>query len=536
MKCKTSFSFLLLFFVSYLFAQNITTNLPIVVIEPSSSIPSEPKIMGTMGIVYNGGNKLNQLSDEYNEYDGSIGIELRGQSSLSLFPKKSYGIETRTEDGANLNVKLLDMPKENDWVLHGPYSDKSLMRNALTYIIAGNIMPYAPRVRMVELTLYGRYQGIYVLTEKIKRDKNRVDLQKLSADSMDITGGYIMKLDKGDESEIAWVSPYKPIAGADTEIRFLEVYPKPEDITPAQKNYIKNFITDFETSLKANNYDDPAVGYRKYIDTQSFIDFLIVNEISKNVDGYRLSTYMYKDSDANGGKLKHGPVWDFNLSFGNANYCRGDSPIGWGYDFNQHCSDDYWVVPFWWKRLREDPTFNKELKNRWQTLRASTLSNEAILGTIDSLENLLVSNGAVERNFQKWDVLEEWVWPNAFIGNTYSNEVEFLRNWTSDRLEWLDVQFASISTNTEEVTVALTALSVYPNPTNGTVNFEIALPSAKSILLKIYNALGQQISAEVFEETNLIDYQWNQKVPAGIYRYSIDDYESKPIGGSFVVE
>lgn len=147
-----------------------SSNLPLLLIDTNGEdIPDEPKIDALLGILDNGPGNLNLLTDPPNAYDGHIGIELRGSSSL-YFAKKGYGMETRDADGDNNNVPLLGLPQENDWVLHGPYSDKSLMRNVLSYHIGSQMDRYSPRTRWCELFINNQYQGVYVLTEKIKRE------------------------------------------------------------------------------------------------------------------------------------------------------------------------------------------------------------------------------------------------------------------------------------------------------------------------------------------------------------------------------
>ena len=232
------------------YSQNFTSsNLPILIVETNGGeIVDSPKTDANLKIVYQEDGSRNELNASSFHFDGKIGIDLRGQSSKDIFPKKGYGVETRDENGEDKSVSLLGMPKESDWVIHSPYSDKSLIRNALAYYYAGQIMDYAPRIQLCELVLNGEYLGVVLFTEKIKRDKDRVDVNKLKDDEIsgdDLTGGYILKFDKGEADEIAWVSPYKPVEDSDRETRFLYHYPKPEDIMPEQATYIKSFITDF---------------------------------------------------------------------------------------------------------------------------------------------------------------------------------------------------------------------------------------------------------------------------------------------------
>ncbi|MBN1472962.1 MAG: CotH kinase family protein, partial [Syntrophaceae bacterium] len=195
--------------VSALATENIvvhldSSNLPIVIIETNgNTIRKDVRIAADMQIIWNDDHQRNRVTDTPNNYNGKIGIELHGQSSLS-FTKKSYRIETRDSSGANLNVSLLGMPKENDWILYGPYSDKTLMRNVLSYTLASEISGYAPRTRFCELIMNRVYVGVYVLTEKIKLDKNRVNItQMLPGDiaEPEITGGYIFKKDKTDPGD-----------------------------------------------------------------------------------------------------------------------------------------------------------------------------------------------------------------------------------------------------------------------------------------------------------------------------------------------
>lgn len=492
------FIFLLFVIPVYLKSQvNLTSsNLPILVIttEGNNEIVDEPKIDAHLGIVWNQNGQINIIDDGYNHYDGKIGIEIRGASS-QWFDKKSYSFEARNADDSNNNVPLIGMPEENDWVLHGPYSDKSLMRNAITYIMAGWIMDYAPRVRFCEVMINEAYKGVYLLTEKIKRDKNRVDISKMTLDDNDgdeLTGGYIIKMDKaaGDEND-SWTSGYLPQEGAWQQTNFLYHYPKPNDITQAQSSYIQGFIRDFEMNLKSADYDHPTKGYRKYIDVQSFIDFMMINEIGRNVDGYRLSTFMYKDRESIGGKFKKGPVWDFNLAYGNVDYCIGPGTSGWALDFNQVCPDDFWIIHFWWDRLRQDESFYFEAQERWKTLRQDKLSDERIFNMVDSLADLL--NVAAGRNFQKWNILNDYVWPNSFVGSSYQSEVNFLKNWLQARLAWLDGNFQKFGAPIYDPRSYFNP-KAYPNPFQEEVTFQYYVEEEEDVEVWIYNSIGQLVS------------------------------------------
>ena len=135
-----------------------------------------------------------------------------------------------------------------------------------------------------------------------------------------------------------------------------------------------------------------------------------------------------------------GPIWDFNLAFGNADYCDAANTQGWLYNFNSICPGDIWQVPFWWRRLMESVYFKDRLKEKWQLYRSNNLSNANIEAQINSYVEYLNTNNAVSENFYKWPVLSKYVWPNYFIGATYESEINYLKGWINQRLNWLDGQ------------------------------------------------------------------------------------------------
>ncbi|RLD51327.1 MAG: hypothetical protein DRI97_15840, partial [Bacteroidetes bacterium] len=465
------------------------SNLPIVVIttENGQAIPDEPKITAHMGIIDNeSGN--NEHPGTFNDYDGKIGIELRGASSQG-YAKKGYGLETRLENGENNNVSLLGMPVENDWVLHGPYSDKSLIRNILAYHFSAAMGQYAPRTRLCELFINDSYSGVYVLMEKIKRDTFRLDIGKLEAHEIsgrDVTGGYIFKLDKQDEDEEFWVSPYPAIDGND--IRIIYHYPKSEVIATEQKAYIENFVTDFENALAGDRFYDPVLGYKPYIDMQSFIDFFLVNELAKNVDGYRISTYLHKDKDKldKVSPIKAGPVWDFNFGFGNADYYDASVTSGWQCEYM--LPNDYWSNPFWWIKLRKDPDFFNQMVSSWKGYRSGILSDMRVEHVIDSLTTMLAD--AQQRNFEAFPVLDQYVWANNYVGGTYENEITYLKGWISDRMDWMDIKLDgymypySVDNFTDPEGLNL---QVFPNPVENEFRIALDIDWGSSLQIEVVN-------------------------------------------------
>ncbi|MEM6802453.1 MAG: CotH kinase family protein [Bacteroidota bacterium] len=502
--------------------------LPIIVLNTQGQeILDDPRIIARMGIISNEDGNRNLLSAPFSEYDGRISIEIRGSSS-QFFPKKGFGLETQLEDGSNRNVSLLGMPRENDWILHGPFSDKSLLRNHLAFQLGRKLSQYAPRTRLVELMINNEYQGVYVFMEKIKRDKNRVDIARLeSTQSLGdtISGGYIIKLDKGTGSGEGdgWTS---------SEGSFFQYeYPKPEDINFVQERYIRSYVDSLEAALFGINYQDPEEGFRKYLDVPSFVDYILLNEVTKNVDGYRLSTFFNKER---GGKLKAGPIWDYNLAFGNANYCSGASPIGWGLNFNRSCPLDGWTINTYWDRLLTDPAFGQALIDRWTELRQGSFHTDSVLNLMNDF--LVELDDAPARNFDRWPILNTWVWPNVEVGGSYQAEINYLRTWIRERLEWMDTSIPQIA---KEVlgpnSRPLVRLS--PNPFQESVNISITSNVSDQLSMWVLDLQGKLIRELAIERTEGYTqvYSWDGKtregkeLSAGIYLYRLTN-------GSEVIE
>ena len=414
-----------------------STNLPLISINTyGKAIVDEPKITAYMRIIDNGAGIRNSLTDSANVYSGNIGIELRGQSSQQ-FPKKPYGIETRDAQGNDLDISPFGMPSEADWVLYPSYSDKTLMRNVLAFKLYESFGRYSVRTKFCELFLNGDYIGVYVFMEKIKRDKGRVNIKKLEPADISgdaLTGGYIVKIDKPDAgSRQGWTSMFLPPDNSSKRINYLYSYPKEEDITAEQKNYIKQYFDQFENIMNATSFNDPFNGYYNFVNLPTFIDTYILFEFVKNVDSYRISTYFYKDRNSVDGRLCYGPVWDLDFGLGNADYDNGYSPTGWEVFYKNN--SDY-LTPFWSRKMMNDPVFFNALAKRWSQVKTASFSYPLISAFIDSTVNVI--NEAKTRNFQKWNILGKYVWPNPYIGANYSDEITYFKNWIQQRTNWIN--------------------------------------------------------------------------------------------------
>lgn len=407
-----------------------------------STIQDSPKIGAEMTVFVNKEEVLR----------APIGIEYRGSTSFTLFAKKSYGLETRDDSGDGVSVEVLGLPEEEDWILYGPYSDKTFLRNVLIYELSNEIGQYASKTKFVELQINETYQGTYVLMEKIKRDKNRVDIKKLDpedTDPVDITGGYILKIDKtsGDGNpdalyteDISFRSDFGVSGNAlsyaaygqkrGEETYFLYEYPKEDDITTIQKAYIKGYIDDFENALLGTG----TGSYTDYIDVNSFVDFFLLNELSANPDAYRISTFLHKNR---GEKLKMGPIWDFNIAFGNDSRSSSEK---WIYKYNLDYPNDLWLVPFWWEKLMADAQFKAAIKTRWNELKGTVFSQSHIESKLNEHIAFLDEAGSIDRNYKKWQVLGVPLSFNSFVGQTYDDEVDYVKGWIANRIAWMDSQ------------------------------------------------------------------------------------------------
>jgi hypothetical protein len=504
--------------------------LPLVVIDThGETIIDNAKIMVDLAIIYNGMGELNFPDDEPNDYNGKAGIEYRGYTSYLSSPKKSYGFETWTIEGTDTSCSLLEMPAETDWVLYGPYLDKALIRNNLSYYLGQAAGHYEPRTKFCELFINDMYQGLYVLTEKIKRDDGRVNIAKLEENEtsgINLTGGYIIKIDRSNDGSYTdgWFSPYTGTSPDNLNVFFAFHYPRYDRIVEEQKNYIENVITNFENVLFSDDYLDAATGYKTLIDLQSFIDYFIAVELAKNIDGYRLSTFLYKDRDDRDPRIHMGPLWDFDFSFGSCIYYEGYDPTGWYYSM----STDEWGTPFWWSKMMTDPVFVNQLNCRWKALRHWGLSNEVLMDRIDEYVNEI--GLAVNRNYNEWPVLGEYIYPNYFNGNTYQEEIAYLKNWILDRTAWLDENMPGVdcSTDNNEIKVTLMKLMAKPNPGIGFTRIEVHNPLKKDLKLEITNLSGVVVFTSVIEN-NLLYFKEISLEP-GMYVARISgDHEMQTI-------
>jgi hypothetical protein len=347
----------------------------------------------------------------------------------------------------------------------------------------------------VELVLNGSYQGVYVVMERIKRDRNRVDIARLDPEETtgeDVTGGYILKIDKTDGAQVdGWLSQFPPYPGSPNRPYIQYHYPRPDDIVPEQEAYIQQAFYVFESRMASAAWSDPVMGYSRYLDPDAAVDFILLTELGKNIDGYRLSTFIHRDKERVGEPAPRfvlGPIWDFNLAFGNADYYRGQYPDGFfieDYDLN-----DFFPVPFWFRKLWDEPAFRSTVRARWTGLRAGPFHRDSIMAFIDESADLL--REAEARDAARWGNLGVYVWPNPQWPATWDGELANLKNWITARLAWMDGELLSgVGVDDPALPAHRLELAVYPNPARGAVAVEVAGPAGSTAQVELYDLLGR---------------------------------------------
>ena len=388
----------------------VASQLPLMSVRTSDGadiVSKEVYVPGTFTLTDTSGTKLQE---------GTLDVRGRGYSTWGM-PKKPYRLKLA------VSASLLSMPSSKHWILLANYSDKTLMRNDVTFELSRMLgMEYTPRSQFVDLDVNGSYQGVYQLTEQIRIAPDRVNIPELKVTDTSataITGGYLMEVDERRGEAFCFNSTATPM---------IFCLSNPETLNdPAwarQRTYITDYIRQVDASIFGPQFADPLQGYAAYIDVESAIAYYLLNELVKNVDGnLRLSTFLYKKRS---GKLTFGPLWDFDLALGNVNYFGADLTDGW-----------YIRTAPWFTRLFQDPAFANRVKARWNLMKSDgtlTRLEEAI-----NLRRAYLSKVQV-RNFQRWPILSTYVWPNRVVTGSYEGEVMAMSGWLFARRQWMDAQ------------------------------------------------------------------------------------------------
>jgi hypothetical protein len=509
---------------SYILNSNNLTftnsNLPIVIIvtENADEIQDDFRVFGSMKIIERPDGTRNFVSDsnnaDYIDYSGTISIETRGSSSQEL-DKKPYGLTTLSDDRLeNDNVKLLGMPKENDWILNSFAFDDSMMRDYISYEMARKMGQYAANLKYCEVVINGDYKGLYALSEKIKIDGDRVNIAKLSIDentNPKITGGYLIQTDRTDsDTPQAW---YNNGAG------YIHEKPNADDITSEQSTYIESVFRQLDQT--ANN-SDIINGFPSVIDVPSFVDYMLMAEITSNADVYALSTFYHKDR---GGKLRAGPIWDYNLTYGN------DLLERWGFYFDRSHTN-VWQFNYsntgshLWGDLFTNSTFKCYLSRRFnEVTNTGEAFNYSYLSNLIDNTVALISE-AVAREDERWNTIDD-----------FSGEITNLKSWYQERVTWMRNNLGGFSNCNNIATPSLVITKINYHPQETTLfpeSDDIEFIAIKNTGSTIVNLTG------VYFEKLGVSYQFadNKTIDAGEsiylagnattfrYRYGVAAFDS----------
>lgn len=474
------------------FAQ--TYDLPIVFIDTKNKCLDQnvtEKIPATMSVL---DAATNNVADSAKGTHYNIGIKVRGQSSAK-FPKPGYSVEIRDDKGEGMDVSMFGLPPADDWVFHGPYVDKSLMRNALAHWLFRQAGHYSPRTKHFDLYINGVYRGVYVLIEKIKRGKYRVNVSKLKETDVsgdDVTGGYIWAFDKtgtntgGMGTEDINKEGFKTADG----LNVIMHYPKKENLQQQQQAYLKKYLEDLENLFKNGKNGS---GYENYVDMTSALDYVLHEEVTNNSDSYWCSFFLHKPKESKGGKVTLGPAWDFNLAMSNGSQPENggnnnggnngfnwnmwggggmggggmgsSGTTGWQIESTMKTGMSGLKIPNWLLGMWKDSHYQSELKKRWAELRSGVWHTKTMDVYLDSMKTYLTK--AADRNFKRWPNLgqssgqgdsdpqpmkycnqgggQQGMWGmnmpmGGYNADTWDGEFEHLRKKMKERMAWMDQQ------------------------------------------------------------------------------------------------
>jgi len=474
------------------FAQ--TYDLPIVFIDTKNKCLDQnvtEKIPATMSVL---DAATNNVADSAKGTHYNIGIKVRGQSSAK-FPKPGYSVEVRDEKGEGMDVSMFGLPPADDWVFHGPYVDKSLMRNALAHWLFRQAGHYSPRTKHFDLYINGVYRGVYVLIEKIKRGKYRVNVSKLKETDVsgdDVTGGYIWAFDKTGTNTGGMGMEDINKEGFSTAdgLNVIMHYPKKENLQTQQQAYLKKYLEDLENLFKNGKNGS---GYENYVDMTSALDYVLHEEVTNNSDSYWCSFFLHKPKDSKGGKVTLGPAWDFNLAMSNGSQPENggnnnggnngfnwnmwggggmggggmgsSGTTGWQIESTMKTGMSGLKIPNWLLGMWKDSHYQSELKKRWAELRSGVWHTKTMDVYLDSMKTYLTK--AADRNFKRWPNLgqssgqgdsdpqpmkycnqgggQQGMWGmnmpmGGYNADTWDGEFEHLRKKMKERMAWMDQQ------------------------------------------------------------------------------------------------
>ena len=422
-----------------------SSNLPLVFLDTDAAIAgaASTSLTGTNSIIIAADPTTQRAAaGGVPDFSGRGGLRVRGRSSQS-FPQKQYKFETWDGAGRESDARLLRLASDSDWVLYAPYTDKSLVRNALAYSTWEKLGWPSLGTRFVEVFLNDDggsefsytddYVGVYMLVEAITLERLGLDGPQAGTAPGGITGGFVIETGPSDDQEFTTTA-----SGRTTGHKHRD--PGRGQLSTTQQSWIRNAYATFEQALYGQGFKHPMTGlpYTEYTDAASQVDYKIVREWSRNFDGG--STYSHIPR---GGKLTMGPLWDYNWAFGNVNYAEGGDIPGYRTDGWNRSFTGFTPWAPWWVRFEQNPDWWQQFIDRWATLRDGVLSDARVAAEVDTMTSTLGAEAAT-RHFTRWPQLGQFTVispPGWQTRTTYQSEVEYLKTWLNDRSAWIDGQF-----------------------------------------------------------------------------------------------
>ena len=345
-------------------------------------------------------------------YTGKMQIRGRGNSTWDPWgkPKLPYMIKLEEKE------RIFNMSNDKSWNLLANWVDKSLLRNRVCFELSKILgFSWTPKAVPVEVYFNGQYVGLYDFVEHKKVSPERVNI--------DVDGGDMyFEIESNMDEPVCW----------ETEHGHPMMFKDPEYPTADQQAFAKQFFKDFEDALWNKEFQKV---YDQYIDVDSFINYFIVEEFSKDVDGnLRKSTFL---TLTNGGKLEMYHVWDFDISLGNCDY-YGDGKQPWEGWWTKNMNGHGWGHG-WYYRLFMDPVFTQMVKDRWNEIYPDFQK------FYDQIDVMVAEMGdAPKRNHEKWNRLNTYDWPQYKVTGSYQGEVDWLKENYRKRLAWMNTNINAL--------------------------------------------------------------------------------------------
>lgn len=351
--------------------------------------------------------KINYVTAMYEAEEFSGSCKIRGHGNTTWQTRELYKRPYLLK--LNKSAPLFGMKQSKKWILMANTADKTSLRNEYAYFLARNVwnrMKWTPDARFAAVFINGKFNGLYQVTEK-------VEYEKLSLPE----GSFLATVNSRLNKE--W--NFRTQRGTKISIRM-------EQKSEAEYKKMEQIIQNAEDVIFSPDFKSAEKGWQSVIDEDSFVDWYLINEFTKNHDAkFQASCYFYYASQAK--KIFMGPLWDMDISCGNINYDGCQDPEGFWVNKDQ-----------WYKRLFEDEYFAEKVAERWNETK------QKLISSFDWLENESKNvKPFVMLNDSVWHNLGRRQWPHApgwKNRKTYESEVDYMTDFLKKRAQWMSNEYS----------------------------------------------------------------------------------------------